>query len=89
MGSRNVLLECLDPGNGLYLIEVKPEDETLARHELARDLQPPSRGGAQVDKDHCLFKKAELLVELDELEGGPRPVPLLLGDLVVLVQPGL
>ena len=30
-----------------------------------------------------VFENVELLVDLDELEGGPRPPPLLLGQPVV------
>jgi hypothetical protein len=44
---------------------------------------------AEIQRDPALLEEAILLVELNELEGGTSAVPLLLGELVPLVETAL
>jgi len=48
-----------------------------------------SGGGAKIEHDLALLEEAIFLVELDQLEGGTGAVPLLLGELVPLVETAL
>jgi hypothetical protein len=50
------------------------------------DRRAYSRRGAEVDEDLALFEEVELLVQLDELEGGASAVALLFGELIPLVD---
>lgn len=53
------------------------------------DLEPASGRGAEVEEGAGGGEEPELGVELEELEGGSGSVALLLGEVVVLVQPVL
>jgi hypothetical protein len=50
------------------------------------DRRAYSRRGAEVDEDLALFEEVELLIQLDELEGGASAVALLFGELIPLVD---
>lgn len=55
-------------------------------HTLARNLEPTTWGGAQIETRAGRTKEVILLVELDELEGCARSVALLLGKVIELVE---
>ena len=55
----------------------RTDDETVLWHVLASNLEPTSRSSTKIDTASCRLQKLELLVELNELEGGSSSVPLL------------
>ena len=65
--------------------EVDGNNEGLSGHGLGADLGEAARGGAEVDADLRFLEEVVLLVDLDQLEGGTGAVPLLLGQVVVLI----
>ena len=67
--------------------EVEAEDEGTGGRAGDGDLKPAAGGGAEVEHAAGAVEEPELVVELEELEGGARAVALLLGEMVELVQP--
>ena len=85
----DVVLEADDSRNRLDGRQIDPHNQALRRHRLRRHLQPGAGGGAQIEQAFGGLQEGVLLVELDQLEGGARTIALLLGEVVVLVQPRL
>ena len=82
----DVTLERGAPLDGLDGVEVEAHDEGTRRHLLGEDLEPAARRRAQVEARPGAPQELELAVELRELEGRPRPVPLLLRQVVEPVE---
>ena len=55
----------------------RTDNDTINGHVLARNLEPSTRGSAKIDTTFCRLEEVVLLVQLDELEGRTRTVPLL------------
>lgn len=84
-GGSDVLGERVGPADGADGDEVDPDDEGSHGGMVDGHLDPPSRRGAEVEHRPRRRQEAEPRVELEQLERRATPVPLLLGEVVVLV----
>lgn len=76
--------DCL--GNGFDGSKIDTDNERLDGHRLSCDLQPRTGSGTQIDQTSRLLEEAELLVQLDQLEGSTRAVSFFFGEIIVFIQ---
>lgn len=81
----DILDERMGATNGADREEVDTDDKGADGGVADCDLNPPSRGGAEVEYGASGGEESILGIELEELEGGTRAVALLLGEVVELV----
>ena len=68
-------------GEGVRLPQ-KAKQACESGAHLGGDLQPSSGGGAQVQHRVTFLEERKAAIELHQLVGGTRAVPLLLGEVV-------
>lgn len=83
---RDVALKGDDLGNRLNRGEINTNDEAVGRHRFCCNLTPGAWRGAKIEHDLALFEESILLIQLDQLEGGSGPVPLLLGEFIPFIK---
>uniref|UniRef100_A4WRB9 Uncharacterized protein n=1 Tax=Cereibacter sphaeroides (strain ATCC 17025 / ATH 2.4.3) TaxID=349102 RepID=A4WRB9_CERS5 len=85
----------LGPGDRLHLLKIDPQHRALRLvlllakrvHPLDGDLTPAAGRAAEVHHPASGLEEAELVVQLEDLVGGPAPEPLLFGaDDIGIVQ---
>lgn len=80
-------MEASGARNTLDGIKVDSHNVGVERHALTCDLHPPSRSCAEVDKSGGVAEEIVLAIQLYEFVGGSRPVSLLLGEMIIDIQP--
>ena len=81
--------EGLDSLNGFDVTEIDSDDLPVRPGALLRHLEPSAGACSQVDDRIAGLEDVEPIVDLDELEGCPRAIVQLLGELVVMLVPPL